>query len=91
MASINISITEEAYRFLKMLKGENKSFSEVILDLKNNGNIIRKGSKEHVLKFWGVLKDVDWNEREKRIKSFKESFNKRMKETQKYMEESRKK
>lgn len=53
MASKNISLTEEAYKYLKILKGKNKSFSDVVLNLKNN-NVIKKGSKEHVLKFWGL-------------------------------------
>lgn len=40
----------------------------------------RKGSKENVLRFAGVLKDsdTDWDEKEKRMKKFRASFNKRL-------------
>ena len=58
MTNKNISITEDTYRFLKMLKGRDKSFSGVVLELKNS-RTIKKGSKEQVLKFWGALKDSD--------------------------------
>lgn len=83
MASINISVTEEAYRYLKMLKGKEKSFSDTILEMKNRG-AFRKGSKENVLRFAGVLKnaDIDWSKAEKRMKSFRNSFNKRLKRGQ---------
>ena len=77
MASINISLTEEAYNYLRTLKGKDKSFSEVIIEMKENG-CFRKGSKENVLRFAGVLKNIDWKEREKRMKGFRESFNKKM-------------
>ena len=89
---MNISITDEAYRYLKMLKGRDKSFSDVIIDIKNS-NHFSKGSKEHVLKFAGCLKDfdIDWKGKEKRIKEFKESFDRRVEETMKYMEDARKK
>lgn len=62
MANKNISITEDAYKFLKMLKGRDKIFSEVILDFKERE---KKGTGKNLLKFAGVLKGVDWNEREK--------------------------
>jgi len=89
MGSINISIKEEAYRFLKSLKSRDKSFSDVILEIKDR-NINKKGSKENVLKFFGVLKDKkDWIETEKRMKEFREDFNKRIEKTSKYMENSR--
>ena len=88
MTSINISIKKEAYDFLKNFKTKDKSFSDVILGFKENG--YKKGSAKSLLRVAGVLNDVDWNEREKRMKEFRASFNKRMKETAKYMEESRK-
>lgn len=86
MASVNISITEEAYKYLRMLKGKEKSFSDTILEMKNRGTL-RKGSKENVLRFAGVLKDasIDWSSAEKRMKSFRNSFNKRVGETRKKM------
>lgn len=80
MASVNISITEEAYRYLKMLKGKEKSFSDTILEMKSRG-AFRKGSKENVLRFAGVLKDsnINWSKAKKRMESFRNSFNKRLK------------
>lgn len=88
MVNINISIKKEAYDFLRSFKTKDKSFSDVILEFKDNNH--ERGSAKSLLRFAGVLKDVDWNEREKRMKEFRASFNKRMKETAKYMEESRK-
>ncbi len=86
MVNINISLTEEAYNYLKMLKGKDKSFSDVIADMKESG-CVRKGSKEAIMKFFGGLKDkgIDWNEKEKRMKEFREEFNKRMDNTRKEM------
>ncbi|MEK6847038.1 MAG: antitoxin VapB family protein [Nanoarchaeota archaeon] len=83
MASVNISIKDDAYRFLKSLKGNNESFSEVILRFKE-----KKGSKEAIMKYFGVLKDadIDWSETEKRMKRLRESINKRMKENRKNMQ-----
>ena len=89
MASVNISIRKDAYNFLKALKTKDKSFSDVILELKDkkrNGF----GDGKSLLKYAGVLKDSDWDSVENRMKSFRESFNKRMKETREYMEKSRK-
>ena len=85
MASVNISLTEEAYRFLKMLKGSDKSFSDVVLEMKQND--FKKGSKENVLRFAGVLKDADinWKEVENRMNGFRKSFNKRVENTRKQM------
>ena len=68
MPSINISIKKETYDFLKELKTRDKSFSEIILGFK----------KEHdIMKFFGVLKDLEWNSKEKSMKSLRDSFNKR--------------
>ena len=63
MTSVNISIKREAYEFLKMMKAKDKSFSDVILGL-------RKDKKE-ALKFFGVLKDADWKEKEKKMKGLR--------------------
>jgi len=86
MASVNISITEEAYRYLRMLKGKEKSFSDVVLEMRENGRV-RKGSRENVLRFAGVLQDanIDWDKAKKRMESFRNSFNKRVEETRKKM------
>ena len=73
-----------------MLKGNDKSFSDVILELKENENF-RKGSKESVLRFAGGLKDldIDWEAKEKRMKEFRKEFDRRIGETSEYMEEAR--
>ena len=88
MPSINISIKEEAYSFLKNLKTKDKSFSDVILELKENK--YEKGSAKSLLRFAGALKNLDWEEKEKRMKEFRNSFNKRVEETAKKMESYRK-
>lgn len=78
MASVNISLREEAYRYLLSLKTKEKSFSDVIIELKENCN--GRGRKENVMKFFGVLKDegINWKEKEGKMKNFRESFNKRL-------------
>ena len=90
MTSMNISIKREAYSFLSSLKTKEKSFSDVILGFKDDK--YEKGSAKSLLRFAGVLKDsnIDWEEKEKRMKSFRDSFNKRIKKTTQYMEQSRK-
>ena len=88
MSSVNISIKKEAYEFLGSLKTKNKSFSDVILEFKENK--FEMGNTKSLLRFAGVLKDVDWDEREKRMKEFRDSFNKRIKKTTEYMEKNRK-
>ena len=65
MGSINISIKQEAYDFLKKIKAEHESFSDAILSFKKNQNILR---------FHGKLKDMDWKEKEDRMKSLRKSF-----------------
>ncbi|MBI2499108.1 antitoxin VapB family protein [Candidatus Woesearchaeota archaeon] len=87
MGNINISIKEEAYNFLNSLKAKNKSFSDVILEFKE-----AKGNKEHLMSFFGVLNkaDIDWVAKEKAMKEFRDSFNRRMEKTTKEMETSRK-
>ena len=91
MGNVNISIREEAYRFLRSLKHGDKSFSDVILEFKEQDGE-EKGSKEGIVKFFGVSKNkgINWKEKEKRMKSFRDSFNKRVGETVDYMEKSRK-
>lgn len=70
MASINISIKKEAYEFLKGLKTKDKSFSDVILSFKRK--------PDNIMRFFGVLKNLDWDEKEKDIGNFRSSFNKRL-------------
>ena len=90
MASLNISIKKEAYDFLSRLKTKDKSFSDVILEFKENNE--EKGTAKSLLRFAGALKDadIDWVEKEKRMKEFRHSFNKRIEETAEYMEKHRK-
>ena len=83
MGSVNISIRDEAYKFLKTLKGNDRSFSDVILEMSNKES--DKGTGKGILKFAGILKKVNWNEREKRMKEFRKNFNKHIGETVKYM------
>ena len=71
MASINISVKKEAYDFLKNLKTDSKSFSDIILSFKKEQN--------HVMRFFGVLKDLDWSNKEREMKILRKSFNKRLK------------
>ena len=77
MGSINISIREEAYKFLMSLKTENKSFSDVILDFKNED---KKGDIKTVMKYFGAGKnlDIDWVQKEKRMREVRDSFNRRL-------------
>lgn len=70
MASINISIKKEAYDFLKNLKAESKSFSDIILGFKKE--------QHGIMRFFGILKDVDWDNKEKNLKKLRESLNKRL-------------
>ncbi len=51
MGSKNITISDEAYEFLKEVKGSDKSFSDVILSM--------KGKRSEVMSFAGALADAD--------------------------------
>ena len=70
MTSTNISIKREAYQFLKKLKTQDKSFSDVILSFK------KEPSK--IMGFFGILKNMDWGRKEKNMEQFRSSFNKRL-------------
>lgn len=70
MASINISIKKEAYEFLKNLKSSDKSFSDVILNFKKEQN--------NIMRFFGALKDINWDEKEKQIRNLRNSFGRRL-------------
>lgn len=70
MASMNIAIKEEAYEFLKNLKSSDKSFSDVILSFKKQ--------QKDLMRFFGVLKDLDWENKEKSMKNLRESFSKKL-------------
>lgn len=89
MGSINISLRKEAYEFLKALKSREKSFSDVVLEFKERSNALRSGKA--LLKYAGALKNlnIDWKAKEKRMKEFRDSFNRRIKETVRHMEKLR--
>ena len=71
MTSINISVKKDAYDFLRKLKSKDKSFSDVILSFKKD---------EHtIMNFFGILKNIDWDEREERMNDLRRSFEKRIK------------
>ena len=70
MVSINIAIKTEAYNFLKDLKAKDKSFSDVILSFKKEQN--------GIMRFFGVMKGLDWSDKEDRMGKLRESFNKKL-------------
>ena len=70
MTSVNIAIKKEAYNFLKNLKSKDKSFSDVILSFKKD--------RDNIINFFGVMKEADWNEKEGRMKGFRNSFSRRL-------------
>ena len=72
MANVNISIKEEAYNYLKMLKGKDKSFSDVILEMKE------KGTTKSLFEFAGKIKHLDKWKFDKIREELNEEFNKRM-------------
>ncbi len=79
MSSVNISIKREAYNFLASLKDRDRSFSDVILEFKERASA--RGSAKRLLKFAGALKDSDWDEKEKLMKNFRDSVNRRLSKT----------
>lgn len=80
MSSTNIAIKSEAYDYLMSLKDKEKSFSDVILEFKER-EVKKKGSKEAVMKFFGLLKDknIDWKRKEGKMKAFRDEFEERFK------------
>ena len=65
MTSKNISIKKEAYEKLKKLKGDEKSFSDVILELTEK-------SKKDFSDIVGADLDIEWGEIQKSRKRRKE-------------------
>ena len=70
MVSINIAIKKEAYDFLRKLKTKDKSFSDVILGFKKK--------QSDIMGFFGILKEMDWEERVKSMQDFRKSFSRRL-------------
>ena len=89
MSNVNISLKKEAYEFLKALKSRNKSFSDVVLEFKEKNNTSRNGKA--LLKYAGALNslNIDWEAKERGMKGFRDSFNKRIVETKRKMEKLR--
>lgn len=90
MASINISLRKEAYEFLRTLKTGSKSFSDVILELRERRR--DRESARSLLRFAGVLNKagVDWKEKEKRTRAFRDAVSGKVAEVAKDMEAGRK-
>lgn len=63
MATKNISITEEAYDRLANLRKKNESFSEIIIEITGNANL---------MDFFGVLSEESGKRLEKTIKIMRE-------------------
>mgnify|MGYP001566898557 FL=1 len=70
MPSVNISLKRQAYDFLKSLKSDSKSFSDVILEFKER--------RRNIMDFFGVLKNESWGGRERRMSDFRASLNRRL-------------
>ncbi|MBI3032678.1 hypothetical protein HYY69_04335 [Candidatus Woesearchaeota archaeon] len=68
MVSVNIAIKKEAYDFLKELKTEDKSFSDVILSFKKK--------QKNIMRFWGIITKSSIDKKE--MQDFRDSFNKRL-------------
>lgn len=71
MATTSITITDEAYEYLKSIKG-NRSFSQTILGLRNPDDIMRfAGALKHanLESVRRVRKDInkDWDDRHRHL------------------------
>ncbi|MBS3083652.1 hypothetical protein J4423_02505 [Candidatus Pacearchaeota archaeon] len=91
MGSVNISIKDEVYSFLKSLKTRDESFSDVIWKFKEKKAFNGKMLVEFRHKYGEIIKNIDTKDMEERMKEFREEVEERFEETAKYMEESRKK
>lgn len=74
MVNINISLTEEAYNYLKILKGKDKSFSDVVIEMKEKG-CYRKGIKELLMKYYGAIDKSELDRLSKRTREIREDLN----------------
>ncbi|MFH1409598.1 MAG: antitoxin VapB family protein [Nanoarchaeota archaeon] len=68
MGTTSITITEEAYHYLKTIKGE-RSFSEVILGMSR--------SSEDIMRFAGAFKHIDLSEVANARKAINKDWNNR--------------
>jgi len=79
MVNINISLTQEAYNFLKSLKGKDKSFSDVVIEMKEN-NCNKKGIKELLIKYCRVIDKSELDKLSKRTREVREDLNRELNE-----------
>ncbi|KXB02452.1 hypothetical protein AKJ44_00225 [candidate division MSBL1 archaeon SCGC-AAA261F17] len=69
MTTTTISLSEEAYKNLKALKGENESFSDVVMRL--------SGGEKDKMKGFGAWSGTDLREK---TRSYREEFNRDIRE-----------
>jgi len=79
MVNINISLTKEAYNYLKTLKGRDKSFSDVVIEMKEKCRE-RKGSKEAIMKYFGAIEKSRLDEIEKETEKTRADLNRELNE-----------
>ena len=75
MGSMNISIKKEAYDLLSALKGKDKSFSDVIIEVVNKR---KKGNSKDIMKFAGILREKEgdyWKGRKKDYEKIRKDLN----------------
>ena len=70
--TMNIAIKEEAYAFLKSLKRNDRSFSDVILSFK------QKTVGKDIMRFYGILTSVDWDSRKTDMRELRREFEERL-------------
>ncbi len=68
MGTTSITITDEAYNYLKSIKGK-RSFSETILSMSRSG--------EDVIRFAGIFHDTDFKEVEDARKKINRDWDRR--------------
>lgn len=64
-----ITVTDEAYGILKKMKGENDSFSKVIIK-------VARERKTDLSRFLGILSKRDADDARKRVKNIREKLSK---------------
>ena len=72
MVTKTLTITKEAYEQLKALKRPEESFSKTIKRI--------TGDKQDIMRFAGILSDIDAEEIKKEIKKMREYSSKRLRQ-----------